>query len=43
MSEPRDLLSVFDRFFAFESTHGLFSREACGTRFWHFMRFPLYS
>ena len=43
MNEPCDLLSVFDRFLAFERAQGLFAREACGVRFWHFMRFQLYS
>ena len=39
----RDMLSVFERFFAFEDKKGLFSREVCGVRFWHCMRFSLYS
>lgn len=38
-----DMLSVFERFFAFEDKKGLFSRDVCGVRFWHCMRFSLYS
>lgn len=37
------LRSVFERFLAFERDADLFSREACGVRFWHFIRFQLYS
>lgn len=38
-----DMPSVFEHFFAFENKNGLFSREACGVRFWHFIRFAIYS
>lgn len=37
------LSSTFERFLAFEKGAGLFSREVCGVRFWHYIRFPVYS
>ena len=40
---PDRLSSVFERFFAFERDAGLFSREVCGVRFWHYIRFYIYS
>lgn len=43
MSGSIGTLSAFERFLSFERGAGLFSREACGVRFWHFIRFSLYS
>lgn len=40
---PDGLSSVFERFFAFERDSGLFSQEVCGVRFWHYIRFYIYS
>ncbi len=37
------LSSVFVRFSAFERDANLFSREVCGVRFWHYVRFNVYS
>ena len=37
------LSSVFARFSAFERDADLFSREVCGVRFWHHIRFNVYS
>ena len=44
MSAGADSLSsVFARFSAFERDADLFSREVCGVRFWHHIRFNVYS
>ena len=37
------LSSAFEKFLAFEKGAGLFSREVCGVKFWHYIRFPVYS
>jgi len=37
------LTSVFERFFAFERDAALFGREVCGVRFWHYIRFHVYT
>ena len=37
------LSSVFARFFAFERDADLFSRDVYGVRFWHYVRFNVYS
>ncbi len=37
------MLSFFERFLAFERDADLFSRQVCGVRFWHYIRFPFYS
>ena len=41
--ETPSLSSVFARFSAFERDADLFSREVCGVRFWHYVRFNVYS
>ena len=41
--ENPTLGSVFGRFSDFEREAGLFSREVCGVRFWHYVRFSIYS
>jgi len=44
MSAETDSLSaVFARFSSFERDADLFSREVCGVRFWHYIRFNVYS
>jgi len=43
MSECVPMLAAFERFLAFERDAELFSREVCAVRFWHFIRFQLYS
>ena len=41
--EAASLSSAFARFSAFERDADLFSREVCGVRFWHYVRFNVYS
>ena len=42
-AEADSLSSLFARFSAFERDADLFSREVCGVRFWHYIRFNVYS
>ena len=43
MNGGNGMLSAFERFLAFEREANLFSHEVCGVRFWHYVRFALYS